>query len=235
MATFLAQADLILRPADAGVRLLSPGRAAIMVLVFGATYGACMGTFFADGGVPRALQAVYSAAKVPLLLTLTFLLALPSFYVVNMLVGLGGDFSEALRALLSTQAGLTVILASLAPFTLLFYASSTQYDGAILFNAAMFAVASFAGQRLLRRFYAPLIARDPRHRRMVRVWLIVYAFVGIQMGWVLRPFVGRPGAPTTFFRSGAWGNAYVEVWEKVGDVLKGKRGWERLDSESSRD
>jgi hypothetical protein len=57
---------------------------------------------------------------------------------------------------------------------------------------------------------------------------LIYAFVGIQMGWVLRPFIGQPGVPTTFFRPGAWGNAYVELWEKAGDVVKGRRRWEEL-------
>src|SRR5688572_18716257 len=112
-----------------------------------------MGTFFGPGGAPRGLQSLYSAVKVPLLLLLTFCLALPSFYVVNMLAGVAGDFREVLRALLATQAGLTVVLASLAPFTVLFYASTTNYDAAILFNALMFAVASYAGQRLMKRFY----------------------------------------------------------------------------------
>jgi hypothetical protein len=46
---------------------------------------------------------------------------------------------------------------------------------------------------------------------LLRGWLVIYAFVGIQMGWVLRPFVGVPGRPVTFFREGAWGNAYEEV------------------------
>jgi hypothetical protein len=35
------------------------------------------------------------------------------------------------------------------------------------------------------------------------------------MGWVLRPFIGDPRTQTTFFREGAWGNAYIEVWDKV--------------------
>jgi hypothetical protein len=140
-----------------------------------------------------------------------------------MLTGLAGDFPRVLRALLATQAGLTVVLASLAPFTLLFYVSTTNYDAAILFNAGMFAVASLSGQRLLTRFYAPLIARDARHRTMARVWILLYAFVGIQMGWVLRPFIGDPDKPTTFFREGAWGNAYVEVWGKAIGAASGER------------
>src|SRR5205814_2992282 len=102
-------------------------------------------------------------------------------------------------------------LASLAPFTLFWYASVTNYQAAILFNTLMFAIASVSAQFLLYRYYRPLIARNALHRMLFRVWLILYAFVGIQMGWVLRPFVGDPSKPVQFFRPGAWGNAYEEL------------------------
>jgi hypothetical protein len=218
----LRRADQLLRPGRA--RLEFPPRTLLaLIVLFGLVYGAMMGLFNAPGEPPRALQSLYSSVKVPMLLLLTFALALPSFYVLNMLLGVAGDFREALRALLATQAGLTVVLASLGPFTLVFYASTTNYDAAILFNAAMFGAASLAAQRLLKRFYAPLILRNPRHRTLVRVWILLYAFIGIQMGWVLRPFIGHPDSDTTFFRAGAWGNAYVEVWDKVVDVAGGGR------------
>ena len=75
----------------------------------------------------------------------------------------------------------------------------------------MFAVASFGAQWMLRREYDPLIRRDPKHRWMLRTWIFIYVFVGVQMAWVLRPFVGDPRAPVQFFREEAWGNAYVEL------------------------
>ena len=75
----------------------------------------------------------------------------------------------------------------------------------------MFGCASVTAQWLLRRFYEPLIRRNPRHRTLLRAWLVIYAFVGIQMGWVLRPFIGSPNLPPQFFRQDAWGNAYVRL------------------------
>ncbi|QDS97011.1 hypothetical protein [Adhaeretor mobilis] len=33
-----------------------------------------------------------------------------------------------------------------------------------------------------------------------RCWIILFSLVGAQMGWVLRPFVGSPNMPFTFFR-----------------------------------
>lgn len=182
----------------------------LLVAVFGITYGAVMGSF---GGVlgERFRQVAFSAVKVPLLLLGTFALSLPSFFVVNTLFGLRSDFSHSLRALLATQAGLTIILASFAPFTVVWYASCSDYQGAILFNTLMFGCASIVAQWLLRRFYEPLIRRSSRHRVLLRAWLVIYAFVGIQMAWVLRPFIGYPDAPTQFFRQDAWGNAYVSL------------------------
>jgi len=83
----------------------------------------------------------------------------------------------------------------------------------------MLGTASVTAQLVLLRLYRPLIASNPRHRTMVRLWLIIYAFVGIQMGWTLRPFIGKPGLETSFFRQEAWGNAYVEIARIITNVL----------------
>jgi hypothetical protein len=221
--------SLLLHPADLlrsrtiplGER--APWRAVVelvlLVVVFGLAYGAVMGTYAGPKG-PRVTQMVFSATKVPLLLLLTFLISLPSFFVLNTLLGVRDDFGAAVRALVATQAALTIILASLAPLTALWYLSVGGYRHAILFNALMFAIASVAAQFLLRRLYRPLVERNAKHRLLLRLWLIVFAFVGIQMGWVLRPFIGNPAIPTRFFREGAWGNAYVEVANMIREVLQ---------------
>jgi len=221
MRTFALQADALLRgPADirpAAVPL-PLARMFVLILLCGALYGAIMGTFGGFAG-ERLWQVLFSACKVPLLLIATFLVALPSFFVLNTLLGVREDFGEVLRALVAAQAGLTLVLAALAPYTAFWYASFMDYHEAILFNGLLFAIASLAGQAQLRRSYQPLIARTPRHRHLLRIWLVLYVFVGIQMGWVLRPFVGDPGMPPQFLRSGAWGNAYVVVARIIWDVL----------------
>jgi hypothetical protein len=184
----------------------------------GAFYGAVMGSF---GGIAgeRGWQIVISGFKVPFFLLATFGLSLPSFFVLNNLLGVRSDFDLVLRALISGQAGLTVILAALAPYTLLWYASSSNYQAALLVNGLMFAIASAAGQILLRVWYRPLLARRPQHRWLLRIWLVVYVFVGIQMAWILRPFVGEPGTPIQFFREDTWGNAYLIVGRMIWQAL----------------
>jgi hypothetical protein len=163
---------------------------------------------------------VYSGVKVPLLLGVSTVLALPSFFVLNTLLGLRPDFPAVLRAVVGTQGAVALVLACLAPYTAVWYASTTDYHEALLFNGGMFAVASVAAQGVLRARYTPLIAHNPRHRVMLWVWLFVYCFVSIQMAWVLRPFVGHPEASPSFFREGAWGNAYVAVLETLWKALR---------------
>jgi hypothetical protein len=204
----------LLRQADDVLRGRPSARDWWLVLVCGLTYGAVMGSFGA-----RGWQALYSALKVPLLLLATVGLSLPSFFIINTLLGLRDDFGAAFRAIAASQAGLTVILVALAPLTLFWYASSTDYRSAILFNGLMFGVATAGAQVLVRRAYRPLVARNPRHRWLLRAWMALYAFVGIQMGWVLRPFIGNPGNPTEFFRKEAWDNAYVIVARMIWDQL----------------
>lgn len=131
--------------------------------------------------------------------------------MINTLLGLRDDFRDALRALIQAQAALVIVLASLGPLTMFWYVSHAGYQEAIVFNGVMFLIATLAAQFVLRRLYRPLIARDRRHRAMLALWMVLYAFIGIQMGWVLRPFIGQPGSPVQFFREGAWGNAYVEL------------------------
>src|SRR5438132_1461240 len=135
----LHQIDDLLRGSTASTARSSTralSRLLLLVLTFGLFYGAIMGCY---GGLTadRIRQPLYSALKVPLLLLVTFSLSIPSFYVLNLLLGLGGDFPQVLRALVTSQATLTIVLASLAPFTVLWYVSFADHDAAIFFNAAM--------------------------------------------------------------------------------------------------
>ena len=108
--------DDLLRRRPWTTQTSAPGRTRALVacvLVFGLLYGAAMGSF---GGLvnDRGVQLLYSAIKTPLLLLATFVISLPSFFVLNTLFGLRRDFREAVRALAAAQAGLAVVLASCA-------------------------------------------------------------------------------------------------------------------------
>jgi hypothetical protein len=190
-----------------------------LILACGAVYGAAMGSYNALGP-PRPLQSLVSAAKVPLLIVATFCLSLPSFFILNTVLGLRDDFRLVFRVLLSSQAGQMALLASLSPYTLLWNASSSGHELTILFNGLMFGISTLGGQWILRRAYGRLIARDARHRALLRIWSAMYMFVGIQLAWTLRPFVGDPHAPTAFLRADSLTNAYIALIEIVRRAAK---------------
>ncbi len=170
----------------------------------------------------RPAQAFYSAAKVPLLLAVTTLICLPNFFVLNTILGLRDDFASACRAVFIAQATMAATLAALAPVTAAFYALDLRYSSAVVLSGCVFLIGALAAQTTLTRHYAPLIAKDPRHRIALRTWIALYIFVGIQAAWVMRPYVGAPMMETAFFRRNAWSNAYVVVVDDVVRLFTGR-------------
>ena len=195
-----------------------------MTVVFSAIYGIVMGGFgFVVRGETRLLvYPLLVAFKTPALLLITFALCVPSFYVVNAILGLRDDFAHALRAVTGTLACLSVALAAMAPLTLFFYFCTDYYDAAILFNGLIFAIGCGAALGVVRRYYGPLIRKSARHRAAMMAWFLLYIFVAIQMAWTLRPFIGDPNpeVPIVPFRSGDIDNAYLEILRLFGQVWR---------------
>lgn len=193
-------------------------RLAVLTIVLGGVYGAVMGTY--DLSADRTTQILFSAIKVPLLLAGTFAICLPSFFVFNTLLGLRNDFPAAARAVMTSQAALTAVLASLAPYTAFIYFNTNYYRAAVMFNGLMFGIAIIAAQIVLLRLYRPLIAWNERHRVLVVMWLLMYVFVGIQVAWILRPFIGNPGMDVQFVRAESFENAYVGLAKLIANFFK---------------
>lgn len=227
MGALLAAADGILRrerwttsPDATGAAL---PRLLACLVAFALLYGGVMGTFrLVTGNDQWLLQIAYSAVKAPLLLAASFAIGLPSFFVLSSLLGLRQDLGESVRALVAAQAGMAIVLAALGPLTLLWYASSSDYNEALAFNGLMFLLASMVAQYLLRAYYRPLIARNSRHRGMLAAWALIYLFVAIQLAWLLRPFIGSPKMEVQFLRPEAWDNAYVRIARLAWRVIAGE-------------
>jgi hypothetical protein len=179
---------------------------------------------------PHALQIVASMAKVPLLFYLTLLVTLPSLYVFNALVGSRLTLMTIVRLLVASLGVMVAVLASLGPIVAFFSVSTTSYHFMVIFNVVIFGVAGALGLSFLLQtlhrlsvtpapratmpdaapgaLSEPMSALDSlpdqvlnRHVRTVfRLWIVVFALVGSQMSWVLRPFIGNPNVPFTWLR-----------------------------------
>ncbi len=51
-------------------------------------------------------------------------------------------------------------------------------------------------------------------KAVVRIWIVIFGFVGAQMAWLMRPFVGAPGMEFTWFRPRG-GNFFEAVWNNL--------------------
>lgn len=81
------------------------------------------------------------------------------------------------------------------------------------------------GVELLQRPPGALEPVDARvlskHVKLVfRCWIVLFGLVGAQMGWVLRPFIGSPTQPFTWFRARE-SNIFLAVIKALADVLAG--------------
>ncbi|MFT7618726.1 MAG: hypothetical protein ACI97A_002373 [Planctomycetota bacterium] len=191
----------------------------IMMTAFavgGFIYGASMGSFGSS-----VLQMFYSGIKVPLLLSVATMICLPNFYVLNLVLGLGNDFTAALKGVFATQAVFAILLASLSPVVMFFYEGTTDYRLALNFNGLPFLCALGGAQITLSRHYRPLIQKNSLHRITLWTWVFLYGVVAMQMAWVLRPFVGDPRLPVEFTRLHAWSNAFVVIWDDIVKIMGG--------------
>lgn len=57
-------------------------------------------------------------------------------------------------------------------------------------------------------------------RLLFRLWVCVFGIVGAQMGWVLRPFLGAPNVPFTWFRP-SHSNFFEAFFNALGNLFKG--------------
>ena len=56
-------------------------------------------------------------------------------------------------------------------------------------------------------------------RHLLKVWMLLYMFVGTQMAYNLAPFINREGPVTVFNQLG--GNFYSYIWDILAEQIAG--------------
>jgi hypothetical protein len=211
---------------------------ALAALPLGVTYGVFMGLYAVlRGGASSGLQLMATSLKVPLLFLLTLIVTLPSLYVLSALARSRLSFTQTVRLLLAAVTVNMALLASFGPVTAFFTLSTESYPFMILLNVLFFTISGLVGLTFLRKALdvvfepeappAPALppgtpqpppmpnrSSDPHSApaaRVFKAWTLIYAVVGAQMGWILRPFIGAPSEPFQWFRQ-RQSNFFVVVW-----------------------
>ena len=183
-----------------------------------AAYGAVLGSTHSLG------QTLSSAAKLPLLCLVSLLICAPALHIFGVLFGANQRLSQSVALVLVAISITGVLLFGLAPVALFFSLTTPDaYQFFKLLNVSFFAIAGGSGAACLNRGLKVVSASTPGraarpHWPVFCLWLVLYAFVGSQVAWTLRPFVGYPSAPFELFRQ-IGGNVYTDILASAGEIL----------------
>ncbi|MBD2038894.1 hypothetical protein H6F86_22835 [Phormidium sp. FACHB-592] len=183
---------------------------------FFAIYGAIIGSYHS---LP---QVASSAIKLPALYLITLVICLPTLYIFNALFGSKQTIGQHFTYLLTAVSVIAILLCGFAPVTLFFLITVNDYSFFLLLNVAIFALTGIIGVTFLYQIMKPISDNDGDQgakvrKNILRFWLVLYGFVGSQLGWTLRPFLGSQGQFELFrpregsFFSGVW-NALVSLF-----------------------
>jgi hypothetical protein len=186
-------------------------------VTFFALYGAVMGS------THSLWQTLSSAVKLPVLFLATLFVCVPSLYFFGLLFGSQQSLRQNLTLILTAVTITSVLLLSMAPITLFFLLTApTQYQFFKLLNVGIFAAAGLMGVVFLYQGMKIVSGVDQAgagtRKWVIIIWMLVYAFVGSQMAWTIRPFIGAPGVEFELFRQ-LGGNFYANVIYSLADLL----------------
>ena len=179
---------------------------AFIVLTF--IYGVIMGFYSGP------LQAVTAGMKVPLLFLLSLLICFPAFFVLQLILGSKMRLIHMAVIVLSGYVLTGAIMVSFTPIVLLFVLTGGNYYFLQLLHIAIFAVAGIFGMKMVLdalKYSCEEKNVYPKTGVVVfRFWVVILAFVGIQLAWNLQPFLAEKTAAYAMFKKYK-GNFYTAV------------------------
>lgn len=176
------------------------------------------------GAYSGPAQAVSAAVKLPFPFFATFAVCFPAFFVVQVLVGSRLRLLQVVDLVLGALALTSVLLAAFVPITGLFLVSGANYYFQHLLNIAIAGVAGLFGMYALHEGLSVVCEKRGVYPRkaltIMRAWAVLFAFVGVQLAWTLRPFLGDRNQPFQVFGN-YQGNFYAAVIYAVNNLMKG--------------
>jgi hypothetical protein len=165
----------------------------VTIVILAGFFGAVAGAYSGPA------QAVSAGLKVPLLFFATFAVCFPAFYVVQVLVGSRLQLKQVVVLVAGALALTSVVLAVLVPITAVFLITGANYYFQHLLNITIALIAGAFGMYWLHDGLTLVCEKRGVYPRkaitIMRVWALLFAFVGIQLAWNLRPFLGDRNQP----------------------------------------
>ena len=169
-----------------------------------AIVGAALGSY--RGGI----QIAYAAIKLPLVLLGAAALSAPALSAIGAALGRRSRLSADLALVMSAVAFGALLLASTTPLILLGRAAELDYHRMIAGTVGVFTIAGLATLRMIVQGVAA--EQAPGWRSAVAGLCCVFALVGAQLAWAMRPYLVRPRAPEVPFVREVEGSLIDAVW-----------------------
>ena len=130
-------------------------------------------------------------------------------------------YREVLGAAFAAMSVAGAILLALAPVVLFFIFSGAPDAGGrdalrfthaclMLVHIAVMGGAGVVGNIALVRSLRQRVPPRCRLSLMLALWLLAFALVGCQFGWIMRPIVGSPNIAVEFLRADAIDSNFLE-------------------------
>ncbi|MGE5208951.1 MAG: hypothetical protein ACM3KL_06430 [Alphaproteobacteria bacterium] len=189
---------------------------AMVILVGSGLYGFTVGIWRGP------LQSLYTGIKFPLLIFFTCAGNAGLNGMLAQVLGSGLSFKQTSMAILMSFAIAAIILAGFAPIALFVWYNapplgSTEailgHSTMLLVHVSLIAFAGVIANRCLLALLRKVTTSRATARTVLCSWLAGNLFLGAQLAWILRPFIGSPKLAVQFLRDDPLrGNFYEAVW-----------------------
>lgn len=177
------------------------------------------------GAYSGPAQAISAGIKLPLLFFATFVICFPAFFVVQVLVGSRLRLPQVVVLVFGALSLTSILLAAFVPVIAFFLLTGANYYFQHLLNIAIAAIAGLYGMYALHEGLAVVCDKRGVYPRkaltIMRAWALLFAFVGVQLAWNLRPFLGDQNKPFRVFGN-YQGNFYAAVIYAVNKLFTGE-------------
>jgi hypothetical protein len=204
----------------------------LLIFIFTFFYGVIMGSY------NSAIQAISTGLKLWLLFTLTLVICFPSFYIVQLILGSKIKISQLLIILLSGFVMVSVTMLAFAPIILFFQLSGDNYHFLQLLHVFVFGFSGVFGMKVVLDALTAIFEGKNIYPKIglsvFKIWVVIFAFVGIQLSWNMRPFLGSKSMEFQLFRTETQGNFYGTVFSSIGQLfgINNARQKEKSNNES---
>lgn len=196
----------------------------LIICLFAFLYGVVMGSYHS------LTQSLVAGVKVIILFLSTVILCFPSFFIIQQVLGSKMSFRQMAMIVLSGVVLTATIALSFAPIVIVFQVTGGNYHFLQLLHVAIFIFAGIFGMKLM--VDALKYACDQKNIypqtgvTVFRIWVIILAFVGIQLAWNLRPFLCEKNEEFKWFRKYE-GNFYTAIVYSVEQLVSPKSAVEK--------